>query len=289
MADEQHLPGLMCVHAHPDDEVITTGGVLAKAAAEGFRTAVVTCTGGELGEVVGEGMDPEEVFPRLAEVRLEELRASLKILGAGDPRLLGYRDSGMIGTDGNNDPRSFWQANFNEAVGKLVAQIREFRPSVLVGYDGFGGYGHPDHVQAHRVMLVATEAAQFPLLFPDAGPAWAVPKAYLASLPKSRVFAVNQAMADRGIPSPFPQADRPEDIIVGTPDADITAVVDVSEFLEQKMTALRAHYSQLAPDSFFLNVPPDLESQAFGTEWFVRVRSRVDAPAMEDDLFAGLR
>ena len=289
MADEQQTPGLMCVHAHPDDEVITTGGVLAKAAADGFRTAVVTCTGGELGEVVGAGMDPEEVFPRLAEVRLEELRASLKILGAGDPRLLGYRDSGMIGTEGNHDPRSFWQANFNEAVGKLVAQIREFKPAVLVGYDGFGGYGHPDHVQAHRVMLVATEAAGFPLLFPEAGPAWSVPKAYLASLPKSRVFAVNQAMADRGIPSPFPQADRPEDIIVGTPDADITAVVDVSAFLEQKMTALRAHYSQLAPDSFFLNVPPELESQAFGTEWFVRVRSRVDAPAMEDDLFAGLR
>ena len=281
--------GLMCVHAHPDDEVIMTGGVLARAGEEGIRTAVVTCTGGEMGEVVGEGMDPEEIFPKLAEVRLEELRAALEILGTDGPRMLGYRDSGMMGTEGNSDARSFWQANLDEAVGRLVAHIREFRPSVLVSYDAFGGYGHPDHIQAHRVMLLASEAASIPLLYPDAGEAWAVPKTYFATLPKSRIFLVNQLMESQGLPSPFPTAERAEDLPMGTPDDEVTAEIDVSAWLAQKMRALRAHRSQLSPDSFFLNVPADLEAQAFGTEWFVRLRSRVEAPDREDDLFAGLR
>ena len=285
---EQNL-GLMCVHAHPDDEVIMTGGVLARAGEEGIRTAVVTCTGGEMGEVVGEGMDPEEIFPKLAEVRLEELREALEILGTDGPRMLGYRDSGMMGTEGNDDPRSFWQANLDEAVGRLVAQIREFRPSVLVSYDAFGGYGHPDHIQAHRVMLLASEAASVPLLYPDAGDAWPVPKTYFATLPKSRVFLVNQLMEAQGLPSPFPTAERAEDLPMGTPDPEVTTVIDVGTWLAQKMRALRAHRSQLSPDSFFLNVPADLEAQAFGTEWFVRLRSRVAAPDREDDLFAGLR
>lgn len=286
---EQTL-GLMAVHAHPDDEVIMTGGVLARAAKEGIRTAVVTCTGGELGEVVGEGMDPGEIFPRLGEVRLEELREALEILGTDGPRMLGYRDSGMIGTEGNDDPRSFWRADFDEAVGRLVAQIREFRPSVLVSYDAYGGYGHPDHVQAHRVMLVASEAAAIPLLYPDAGPAWSIPKVYFGTLPKSRIFLVNQLMAAQGLPSPFPTADTPEELPMGTPDDEVTTTVDVSPWLDQKMSALRAHRSQLSPDSFFLNVPADLEAQAFGTEWFVRTRSRLPVSAApEDDLFTGLR
>jgi N-acetyl-1-D-myo-inositol-2-amino-2-deoxy-alpha-D-glucopyranoside deacetylase len=281
--------GLMCVHAHPDDEVITTGGVLARAAAEGLRTAVVTCTGGERGEVVGEGMDAAEVCPRLGEVRLEELREALAILGAGEPRMLGYRDSGMLGTEGNDDAGSFWRAPFDEAVGRLVGQIRSFRPAVLVSYDAFGGYGHPDHVQAHRVTLVASEAAAFPLLYPEAGPAWRVPKMYFATFPKSRLFAINGALAELGLPSPFPPADRPEDMLVGTPDERINCAVDVEEQLKLKMRALRAHRSQLAPDSFFLNVPEPLETEAFGTEWFARLRSDVDVPEREQDLFSGLR
>lgn len=281
--------GLMCVHAHPDDESISTGGVLAKAAAEGLRTAVVTCTGGELGEVVGAGMDPDEVFPRLGEVRYEELTEALKILGAGEPRLLGYRDSGMVGTAGNDDPRSFWQARFDEAVGRMVAQIREFRPSVLVVYDGFGGYGHPDHVQAHRVGLIGVEAAGYPLLYPEAGPGWRVPKIYVVSLPKSRVMAFNERMAAAGLASPFPAAERVEDIPVGTPDEVFTTVVDVRPWLDTKMRALRAHYSQLAPESFFLNLPPEMEAEAFGAEHFVRLRTDVPAPEREQDLFAGLR
>lgn len=281
--------GLMCVHAHPDDESIATGGVLLRAHDEGLRTAVVTCTGGERGEVVGPGMDPAEVFPRLGEVRRDELTRALELLGAGEPRWLGYVDSGMMGEAGNDDPASFWRAPFDEAVGRLVAQIRAFRPDVLVTYDAYGGYGHPDHIQTHRVSLVAAEAAAVPALHPDAGPAWTVPKVYTAVIPVSMMLRINASLREAGLPSPFGDADRAEDLPFGTPDEQVTTAVDVRPWLERKMTALRAHTSQLAEDSFFLNFPGDVAGEAFTVEWFVRLRSSVPAPDREDDLFAGLR
>lgn len=280
---------LMCVHAHPDDEAITTGGVLARAADEGLRTAVVTATGGERGEIVGEGMDPDEVRPRLAAVRRDELAAALSVLGAGAPRLLGYHDSGMAGTEGNEDPASFWQAPFDEAVGRLVAQIRAFRPDVLVTYDAFGGYGHPDHVQAHRVALVAAEACAVAGLYPDAGDPWRVTKLYLSTIPRSVVAFANAELPRLGFPSPFGAETDPERVGFGAPDAQVTTTVDVHPWLERKWAALCAHASQVGPESFFLNIPPELRQQAFGQEWFIRQRSTVEVPAVEDDLFAGLR
>jgi N-acetyl-1-D-myo-inositol-2-amino-2-deoxy-alpha-D-glucopyranoside deacetylase len=279
----------MCVHAHPDDECIGTGGVLLRAADEGLRTAVVTCTGGERGEVVGPGMDPAEVAPRLAEVRHAELTKALELLGAGAPRWLGYVDSGMVGTEGNEDPASFWRADFDEAVGRLVAQIREFRPDVLVTYDAFGVYGHPDHVQAHRVTLAAAEACAVRALYPRAGPAWAVRKLYLATLPVSAMLLANRAFAARGLPSPFGAATAVEDLPFGTPDDQVTTLVDVRPWIDRKIAALRAHVSQLGEDSFFLNTPPSMTEGVFGREAFVRQRSAVPAPVPEDDLFAGLR
>ena len=281
-------PGLMCVHAHPDDEVILTGGVLARAAEEGHRTAVVTCTGGERGEIVGEGLDPDEVRPRLAEVRRAELTRALEILGAGQPRFLGYVDSGMMGTADNASAESFWQAPFDEAVGRLVAQIREFRPSVVVTYDAFGVYGHPDHIQAHRVTLVAVEAAAMGPLYPDAGAPWRTPKVYLGVIPKSAIAQANRELTARGLPSPFGEEDDPEAIPMGLPDDIVTTTVDVRAWLQRKQDALRAHYSQLGPESFFLNVPEELVKSVFGTEWFHRHRSDVAASEAEDDLFAGL-
>ncbi|MPZ89976.1 MAG: hypothetical protein GEU81_18400 [Nitriliruptorales bacterium] len=277
--------GLLCVHAHPDDESISTGGVLLRAVGEGRPAAVVTCTGGELGEIVGEGMDPEKLRPRLGEVRQAELTAALEILGAGTPRLLGYRDSGMAGTSGNDDERSFWRADFDQAVGRLVTQVRAFRPDVLVTYDAFGQYGHPDHVQTHRVGLVAAEAAGVPMLYPEAGEAWQVPKVYLSTLPRSFAALVSEELQRRGLPTPF--EDDPDLPPVGSPDELITTTVDVRPFVERKLTALKAHASQLGPASFFLNMPPELHDLAFGTEWFIRQRSDVPAP-QEDDLFAGL-
>lgn len=281
--------GLLCVHAHPDDEAIATGGVLARAAEEGLRTAVVTCTGGELGEVAGEGMDPEEIRPRLAEVRRDELARALDLLGAGSPRLLGYRDSGMLGTEDNADPACFWQAPFDEAVGRLVAEIRAFRPAVLVTYDPFGTYGHPDHVQTHRVGLVAAEASGERGLYPDAGEPWHVTKVYLSVLPRSVVAMANTELPRRGLPSPFGEETDVERLAFGTPDEHVTTTVNVQPWLERKWSAIHAHASQLGPESFFLTVPEDLGQGLLGHEWFVRQRSTVPALAVEDDLFAGLR
>jgi N-acetyl-1-D-myo-inositol-2-amino-2-deoxy-alpha-D-glucopyranoside deacetylase len=282
------LAGLLAVHAHPDDEVIMSGGVLARAAAEGRPAAVVTCTGGERGEVAGEGFDAEATRPRLAEIRADELARALDILGVGPPRLLGYRDSGMAGDPGNDDPASFWRAPFDEAVGRLVAHIRERRPAVVVTYDAFGGYGHPDHIQAHRVAIVAVEAAAMPALYPEAGQPWSVAKLYYGTFPKTAVFAMSRMLEERGLPSPFGPVERPEDLPMGAAEEDITASVDVRPWLEQKLSALHAHATQLGPDSFFLNVPEDLEERVFGVEYFVRRWSTVAAPEREGDLFAGL-
>lgn len=279
--------GLMCVHAHPDDECIVTGGALLRAADEGLRTAVVTCTGGERGEI--HNMDEAEVRPRLAAVRHEELRSSLRLLGAGEPRMLGYTDSGMMGTEGNDDPTSFWRAPLDEAVQRLVAQIRAFRPDVLVTYDAFGGYGHPDHLQTHRVGLLAAEACSVPALYPDAGPAWRVRKVYLATFPRSAIFQASAAMITMGLESPFGEFETVEDVPMGVPDEQIGAILDVRGVLDRKMEALHQHVSQLDPTSFFLNTPAELSEAIFGAEWFVRQRSDVEVSGVEGDLFTGLR
>jgi N-acetyl-1-D-myo-inositol-2-amino-2-deoxy-alpha-D-glucopyranoside deacetylase len=279
-------PGLLCVHAHPDDEAILTGGVLARYRDEGFRTAVVTCTGGEEGQIVGAGMDPEEIRPRLAEVRRAELEAGLEVLGAGPPRFLGYRDSGMMGEASNAHPDAFWQAPVDEAVGRLVGILREFRPSVVVTYDAFGGYGHPDHIQTHRMGLLAAEASGSGGLYPDAGPAWRIPKVYLATIPKSYFAMAGEYMGELGLENPFGETATPADLPVGVHDEEITATVDVRPWLQRKWRALLAHHSQLAADSLFLAVPEELREVAFGTEWFIGMRGT--GPA-EDDLFAGLR
>ena len=279
--------GLMCVHAHPDDECIGTGGVLLRAAAEGIRTAVVTCTGGERGEI--HNMDEGEIRPRLREVREQELTRALQILGAGSPRFLGYVDSGMMGTEGNDDPASFWRAPLDEAIGRVVAQIRQFRPDVYVTYDAFGGYGHPDHLQTHRVGLLAAEACAVPALYPEAGPAWRIRKVYLGSLPKSVIWRATEMLSAAGLPSPFGDFDSPEDIPMGVPDEELGAIVDVRPHLKEKLDALHQHESQMDPSSFFLNVPEEFNEDAFGEEYFIRHRSDVPATGLEDDLFAGLR
>ena len=280
--------GLLAVHAHPDDEVITTGGVLAAAAAAGHRTMVLTCTDGSRGEVVGEGMDPADILPRLAEVRRGELADALGHLGVAEHAWLGYADSGMTGTEGNDDPTSFWRADIDEAVARLVEVIRAFQPSVLATYDAFGGYGHPDHIQAHRVSLLAAEAAAMPVMYPDRGPAWRVAKVYLATLPRSVIAGANQMFIDMGRPSPFGDTTDPAEIPMGSPDELVTTTIDVRPHIAAKQAALKAHRSQISPDAFFLNVPDEAVEGFYGTEYFVRHRSDVPTPQLEDDLFAGL-
>lgn len=269
----QPRPALVAVHAHPDDEAIATGGLLARAAAAGWDVTVVTCTGGERGEVVGGDGEPADLAARLGQIRRDELAASLSTLGANPPVWLGYRDSGMRGDPGNDDPASFWRAPFDEAVGALVAELRVRAPALVVTYDAFGLYGHPDHIQAHRVALCAAEAAAQPLLRPEAGPACPVPAVDLATIARSGVAAVNAALAEHGITSPFGAETDPQRLAMGTPDADVDFTVDVADQLETKRAALACHRTQVAADSLFLNVPGELARAVLGTEWFVRARA----------------
>lgn len=266
---------LLAVHAHPDDETINTGGLIARAVDAGWAATVVTCTGGERGEVFDAGMDPAEVGPRIAEVRRAELAAALAELGADAPVWLGYRDSGMRGDAANDDPRSFWRAPFDEAVGRLVAVIRSVRPRLVVSYDPFGVYGHPDHVQAHRVATCAVDAAAVPRLFGEAGPPWQASALDWVTLSRSAVAAVNRLLGQRGMPSPFGEETDPQALTVGTPDDEIDTELDVTPWLDRKRRALTAHRSQLAPDSLFLDMPDDMTGLVFGCERFVRARGRV--------------
>lgn len=285
--------GLLCIHAHPDDEVISTGGALMRAVADGHRAAVLTCTDGERGASPGlDGPRPSDA--ELAALRHSELTAALAILGTEGPRYLGYRDTGMVEVDGriaapdDAGPETFWHADVDEAVGRVVAHIREWRPDVVVIYDAYGGYGHPDHLMAHRVGLLACEAAAVAALYPAAGTSWRVRKVYASTFPRGALAAANEAMIAAGVPSPFGAAVDPDDIPMGMPDELVTTTLDVSAHLDTKLTALRAHRSQVGDDSFFFNLPEGLDGVMFATEWYARLRSDVAVPDDERDLFAGL-
>jgi len=180
----------MTVHAHPDDEIFSTGGTYARYAKEGIHTVLVTCTGGEEGEIVDPSMVAEEVKPRLGEVRAQELRCAVAALGIETLEMLGYRDSGMAGTPSNENPESFNMADPEEATGRLVRLIRRHRPQVLVSYDANGSYGHPDHIKAHQTTWAAFDAAGDPDRYPDAGPAWQPKKLYQCGLARAQVPTV---------------------------------------------------------------------------------------------------
>jgi N-acetyl-1-D-myo-inositol-2-amino-2-deoxy-alpha-D-glucopyranoside deacetylase len=277
---------LLCVHPHPDDESIACGGVLARAAAEGIRTVVVTCTGGEEGENLA-GIDL--AGRDLVEHRRRELADALDALGVDHHEWLGYRDSGMAGTEPNEHPDSFHRAPLEEAAARLAAVIRRTRPQVVVSDDRKGTYGHPDHVKAYHVtvravgLAAAADAAV-------AGEPWAVTKRYVHTLGRRRLLGVHQALLGAGLPSPFGEAGvtHEDDLPFGTPDELITTVVDVSPYLERKEAALRAHRSQIGADSFFLNTPADLHGPVFGREEYVLEAGPAPAALPEDDLFAGL-
>jgi LmbE family N-acetylglucosaminyl deacetylase len=264
---------LMAVHAHPDDEVLGTGGLLARCAAEGIRTVLVTCTNGEQGDDSG-GVKPGEPghdAEGVARLRLAELRESAGLLDIGHLELLGYRDSGMEGWSTNDDPAAFANIPLDESAGRLAELMERYRPQVVVTYDENGGYGHPDHIQAHRVALAATERTGIP------------DKLYYTAIPRSGIKQMFQSARDAGVEIDF---DPPEDF--GTPDELITSTLDVSAHFDDKRKALEAHASQ-GENIFLLRLPEEMQRAAFSSETFVRHYCRVEAPDQEDDLFAGLR
>ena len=268
---------LMAVHAHPDDEVLGTGGLLARAAEEGIRTVLVTCTNGEAGddEHGRKPTDPGHDAAGVARVRLSELRESAALLGIGHVELLGHRDSGMQGWDTNRHPEAFANVPVERAAGRLAELMERYRPQVVVTYDENGGYGHPDHIQAHRVAVAATEATGIP------------DKLYYTAIPRSGVARLMEVLKAGGADlGDVGDVDLPDDF--GVPDEAITSVVDVSAYVERKVKALEAHASQ-GENIFLLRMPEEIRRLALGTESFIRRRCRVDAPDHEDDLFAGLR
>ena len=263
---------LMTVHAHPDDETITTGGIMAKYAAESVRVVCVTSNKGENGKIFVPELDTPENHARLAEIREIELARALAHLGAIEHRWLGYRDSGMMGWPSNDTPSAFWHADVTAAAVRLGALIERFRPQVVVTYDENGFYGHPDHIQAHRVTVRACEATGIP------------DKLYYPAVPVSAIPRMAALLAARGVEVPDDLADAP----FGTPDELIGAVVDCGVVAGAKFDSLAAHASQ-AENIFFLSLGKELFAELFTEEAFVRARDRTGASGRETDLFAGLR
>src|SRR6187402_1993691 len=297
-----HIPTLMTVHAHPDDETIGTGGTMARAVAEGRRVVLVTCTRGEMGEIVVPDMDTPDNHRRLGEIRAGELERALAILGVTEWENLGYHDSDMMGRAGNLDPRSFWKADLDEAAGRLVWLIRRYQPDVVTTYNEFGGYGHPDHIRVHDVAIRAYPRAGDPAWYPEqlapehggTGPAvdegglapWTPSKLYEQAIPASTRTAMQERLEAIGKPSFWsPPADAtPEQLAefeaytarMLVPDESVTAWIDIAGApLERKWAAIQEHVTQIAPDSGFMLFGLDGWREAWSKEAYILRESRV--------------
>ena len=268
------MGSLLLVHAHPDDEAISTGGVIMKAKAHGHRVVLVTATRGEAGEIYN--MDPRETRPRLAVIRTEELKAAGEVLGVDRIEFLGYRDSGMVDTPENKDPRSFHQARLDEAAGRLAVFLREERPDVVVTYAEDGQYGHPDHIKAHFVTLAALDLLQ--------REGWSPAKLYYTAIPRSMMEEYAKQYPDQG-----ERRSRQNIRVVGTPDELVTTRIDVHDYVDQKRKAFEAHLSQNDPDSWYANMAGQLLELALGTEYYQLARGKPGSELPESDLFAGVQ
>jgi N-acetyl-1-D-myo-inositol-2-amino-2-deoxy-alpha-D-glucopyranoside deacetylase len=285
---------MLLVHAHPDDESIGTGATMAKYAAEGAGVTLVTCTLGELGEII----PPElahlaaDADGGLGEYRIGELAGACAALGVTDHRFLGgpgrWRDSGMMGEPSNDAPDCFWQADVDEAAGELLGVIREVRPQVLVTYDDNGFYGHPDHIQAHRVAQRAFELAD-----------GLVSKFYATAVPRSVLAGAIEAMRTSsgegsagGGGTDFTQVESVDDLPFGVSDDAVTTEIDATAYLDQKLAAMRAHATQIAVDSPFFAFSDNVGQRAFGREYYTLLagpRGRGSGPdGRESDLFAAI-
>jgi N-acetyl-1-D-myo-inositol-2-amino-2-deoxy-alpha-D-glucopyranoside deacetylase len=285
---------LLLVHAHPDDESIGTGATMAKYAAEGAGVTLVTCTLGELGEIIPADL-ADLAWDRqntLGEHRIGELAAACAALGVTDHRFLGgpgrWHDSGMMGTPSNDWDGAFWRADVDEAAGTLLETIEEVRPQVLVTYDSNGFYGHPDHIQAYRVAWRAFKLAN-----------GVVRKFYATAVPKSVLAEGIQTMrdaqgdvAEAGPGSEFLQVESVDDLPFGVPDEQVTTLIDARDFLDAKLVAMRAHASQIAVDSPFFALSDQVGQRAFGREYYTLLAGPrgpgAGSHGWECDLFAGI-
>jgi LmbE family N-acetylglucosaminyl deacetylase len=302
---------LMAVHAHPDDETISMGGTLAhyattNSSARGEATDVIVVTGtrGELGEIVIPERDTPEEHERLGETRMGEIAAAMRALGVARWENLGYRDSGMDGTDGNSDPRSFHHhinTNLDDTTEPLVRLIRATQPDVIATYDDFGGYGHPDHIAAAKIARRAWEVAGDPTWRPAAGPAWSPKKLYEVRIPDSQRDAVLKLLESRGIESWWsePKDVPPEELekwrawraMMACPDELITTRINIKEQLGAKRRAIQAHATQIKPDGPLLLLSEEDQIALGAREQYRLLAHRMSSePTLpEEDLFAGLR
>ena len=301
----------MAVHAHPDDETISMGGTLAhyaatNSAARGEATDVIVVTGtrGELGEIVIPERDTPDEHERLGETRMGEIAAAMRALGVARWENLGYRDSGMDGTDGNSDPRSFHHhinTNLDDTTEPLVRLIRATQPDVIATYDDFGGYGHPDHIAAAKIARRAWEVAGDPTWRPAAGPAWSPKKLYEVRIPDSQRDAVLALLESRGIESWWsePKDVPPEELekwrawraMMACPDELITTRINIKNQLGAKRRAIQAHATQIKSDGPLLLLSDEDQIALGAREQYRLLAHRLDAaPSLpEKDLFAGLR
>jgi N-acetyl-1-D-myo-inositol-2-amino-2-deoxy-alpha-D-glucopyranoside deacetylase len=294
---------LLLVHAHPDDESIGTGATMAKYAAEGAGVTLVTCTGGERGEILVPELAhlAHDRDDKLAEHRRGELDEAMKALGVTDHRFLGgfgrYSDSGMdwhpdgyavAGDD--RPPNAFWDADLTEAATLLVEVIREVRPQVLVTYDQFGNYGHPDHIQAHRVAMYAAQLAAVPTYRTDLGEPWEIAKIYWLAMSESRWRRSLRAIRAAGDTTSFQGLDPEGPLPMAVADTDIAAEIDGSPYGDAKVAALHAHRTQIAVDGPFFALSNRVGNEIMGIESFRIAKGTPSrhGSAPEIDLFAGL-
>jgi N-acetyl-1-D-myo-inositol-2-amino-2-deoxy-alpha-D-glucopyranoside deacetylase len=281
---------LLLVHAHPDDEVIGTGATMAHYAAAGAHVTLVTCTLGEEGEIHLPELAQLEArqADQLGGYRLTELARACAALGVTDHRFLGgagrYRDSGMMGLDTNDHPRAFWRADLDQAAGHLVEILREVRPQVVVTYDDNGFYGHPDHIQAHRVAMRGAELAAAQGFGPD--------KIYWTAMPRSVMEAGMEAFAGSA-DNPFAELEQVDDLPFGTPDEQIAAKIDATDQHDRKVAAMRAHATQIPDTSWLYSLAGNFGGEFMGVEYFTLAHGTKGPGSgphgWESDLFAGVR
>lgn len=286
MRDSYNGYRALLVHAHPDDETINNGATMALYAAMGAQVTLITCTRGEEGEILTPELShlASSDTDALGEHRETELANAMQALGITDFRFLAqgegkYRDSGMMGTEVNNRPDVFWQADLEEATDHLVKVIEEIKPHILITYDEIGGYGHPDHIQAHRVAMRASEKSD-----------WQIQKIYWNTMPKSVLAESMAKMKELG--SDFFGADSVDDLPFAKDDSFVTTLIDGNSYVEAKMAAMKAHHTQISLDGPFFALSDNLGLQVWGNEYYTLVKGEKSAPfdsnGREADLFSGV-